>query len=130
MEQKLREAVEEITRIYFSSPDISVNLIPSIIIGFLIGAGITRLLQAALLSNSQLASTPPARKREESSPVERFFQQTDQNLYETIGDLHSQVEKLQNSLISLSTPNLHNFNQEVRARAVGLSSVNNLFKTL
>ena len=94
MEQTIREAVE-VAKVYFSGVDISVDLVPSIIIGFLIGAGLTRLLQAILLSNTSQLAASTARNGEDNAFSGRALLQKDDNIYETIMELQTKIFQLQ-----------------------------------
>ena len=127
MEDTIREEVEELAKVYFSGVDISVNLLPSIIIGFLIGAGLTRLFQASLLSQVD-AST--ARNGLENQFSGLDVLQQDANVYETIMEFQNKIFQLQDLYKSLTSHYFANGIEGARTNQKLISNNDNSFSSL
>ena len=130
MEDTIREEVEELAKVYFSGVDISVNLLPSIIIGFLIGAGLTRLFQASLLSNNSQVAASTARNGLENQFSGLDVLQQDDNVYETIMDFQNKIFQLQDLYKSLTSHYFANGIEGARTNQNLISNNDNSFSSL
>ena len=130
MEDTIREEVEELAKVYFSGVDISVDLLPSIIIGFLIGAGLTRLFQASLLSNNSQVAASTARNGLENQFSGLDVLQQDDNVYETIMDFQNKIFQLQDLYKSLTSHYFANGIEGARADQKLISNNDNSFSSL
>ena len=109
--EDIKDTVRETARIYYDGTGVTINLIPSIIIGLLALLGLLKLLGLPILASFGLGGdeggeggygAPTGGYGEPSTGYGRAYSSRNGEAYDqTVGDLQAQVAQLQESELEL-----------------------------